>query len=211
MSESSTVYVVDDDPSHLAAVGRLLRAAGFEARMFESGKGLLAEISEETSGCVVADLQMPGLNGLQLQEALAQSGAPLPVVFLTGHADIPSTVRAMRLGAVDFLEKRAPAQELIAAVRRALERLAAARAARARHDALHRRFAGLTPREHDVLRQVVRGRMNKQIAADLGIHERTVKLHRTAITRKIGVSSVAELTTVTREAGLYASDPPGKD
>jgi FixJ family two-component response regulator len=210
MTDSGTVYVVDDDPSHLAAVGRLLRAAGFEARTFESGPGLLAEVSEDACGCVVADLQMPGLNGLQLQEALAQSRAPLPVVFLTGHADIPSTVRAMRQGAVDFLEKRAPAQELIAAVRRALECHAAARAARAKHDALHRRFAALTPREHEVLRRVVRGRMNKQIAADLGIHERTVKLHRTAITRKVGVSSVAELTTVTRDAGLYAWDPPGR-
>jgi len=203
MNKSATVYVVDDDPSYLVAVGRLLRAAGFEARMFASSAEFLTQVSRDTRGCVVSDLQMPGLNGLELQEALARSGTPLPVVFLTGRGDIPSTVRAMRQGAVDFLEKLAPDHQLIAAVRRALERDAAERAARARHDELRRRFAALTMREREVLRHVVRGQMNKQIAADLGIHERTVKLHRTAITRKVGVPSVAELTTLAREAGLF--------
>jgi len=203
MNKSATVYVVDDDPSYLVAVGRLLRAAGFEARMFASSAEFLTQVSRDTRGCVVSDLQMPGLNGLELQEALARSGTPLPVVFLTGRGDIPSTVRAMRQGAVDFLEKLAPDHQLIAAVRRALERDAAERAARARQDELRQRFAALTMREREVLRHVVRGQMNKQIAADLGIHERTVKLHRTAITRKVGVPSVAELTTLAREAGLF--------
>jgi FixJ family two-component response regulator len=211
MSELGTVFVVDDDPSYLTAVSRMLRAAGFDPRTFSSGEELLAQASENTSGCLVVDLQMPGLSGLELQEVLARSRVSLPIVFLTGHGDIPSTVQAMRLGAVDFLEKRASDQELIAAVKRALERDAAARAARAKRDALRRRFAALTPRECEVLRQVVRGQMNKQIAAALGIHERTVKLHRTAITRKVGVSSVAELTTVTREAGLYEPDSPAGD
>jgi FixJ family two-component response regulator len=203
MSNSGTVFVVDDDPSYLVAVCRLLRAAGFDARTFSSGTGFLAQVSQDTRGCVVADLQMPGLSGLELQEALATSCAPLPMVFLTGQGDIPSTVRAMRLGAVDFLEKRAPDRQLIAAVTRALERDTAARAARAERDGLRRRFAALTQREREVLRHVVRGLMNKQIAAALGIHERTVKLHRTAITRKVGVPSVAELTTLTREADLF--------
>ena len=203
MNESVTVYVVDDDASYLGAVCRLLRAAGLEARMFASADELLAQVSPSTRGCVVADLQMPGLNGLELQEALARSGTALPVVFLTGHGDIPSSVRAMRRGAVDFLEKRAPAGQLIGAVTRALERDAAARAAHASQDALRRRFATLTSRELEVLRLVVRGRMNKQIAVALGLHERTVKLHRTAITRKVGVPSVAQLTTLTREAGLF--------
>jgi FixJ family two-component response regulator len=206
MNSPATVYVVDDDSSYLTAIGRLLRAAGFKVQAFPSSKDFLAQISADACGCLVADLQMPGLNGLELQEALASSSRPLPVVFLTGHADIPSTVRAMRQGAVDFLEKRSPDQQLIAAVNRALERDAATREASARRDELRQRFGRLTEREREVLRQVVRGQMNKQIAATLDIHERTVKLHRTAITRKVGVHSVAELTTLTRQAGLFESE-----
>ncbi len=203
MNESVTVYVVDDDASYRVAVCRLLRAAGLETRMYASAHEFLAQVSPGTRGCVVADLQMPGLSGLELQEALARSGTALPVVFLTGHGDIPSSVRAMRQGAVDFLEKLAPDEQLIAAVTRALEREATARAAHASQDALRQRFAALTSRELEVLSHVVRGRMNKQIAVALGIHERTVKLHRTAITRKVGVPSVAQLTTLAREAGLF--------
>ena len=144
MTSSATVHVVDDDPSHRVAVSRVLRAAGFDVRIFSAGAELLAQVSADTSGCIVADLQMPGINGLELQEALARSGAPLPVVFLTGHGDIPSSVRAMRQGAVDFLEKRAPRRDLIAAVTRALERDGAERAARVRQADLRRRFAALT-------------------------------------------------------------------
>jgi FixJ family two-component response regulator len=203
MSAQATVHVVDDDDSYRIAVCRLLRAAGFEARAFASAEVLLAEISPGTSGCVVADLQMPGLNGLELQEALVKSGAALPVVFLTGQGDIPSSVQAMRRGAVDFLEKRAPEEQLIEAVTRALERATAVRNARAKRDELQKRFASLSEREREVLRHVVSGRMNKQIAAVLGIHERTVKLHRTSISRKVGVHSVAQLTALTREAGLF--------
>jgi FixJ family two-component response regulator len=206
MNSPATVYIVDDDSSYLSAVGRLLRAAGFKVQAFPSSRDFLTQISAEMRGCLVADLQMPDLDGLELQEALARSITPLPVVFLTGHGDIPSTVRAMRQGAVDFLEKRAPEQQLIAAVNRALERDAATREASARREGLRQRFGRLTEREREVLRQVVRGQMNKQIAATLNIHERTVKLHRTAITRKIGVHSVAELTTLTREAALFESE-----
>jgi FixJ family two-component response regulator len=141
------------------------------------------------------DLQMPDLDGLEVQERLAGKGVPLPVVFLTGRGDIPASVRAMRQGAVDFLEKNAPAGQLIAAVKRALDADETAFASR-------QRFGSLTERELQVLRHVVRGRMNKQIAAELRIHERTVKLHRTAITTKVGVRSAAELTTLARDAGL---------
>ena len=203
MTIPETVHVVDDDASYRLAVCRLLRAAGFEARAFASGPEFLAQLSVETRGCVIADLQMPGLNGLELQEALVKTGVSLPVVFLTGQGDIPSSVQAMRRGAVDFLEKRAPQQQLIEAVTQALERGAAAHDARVRRDELQRRFASLTQREREVLRYVVQGRMNKQIAAALGIHERTVKLHRTSITRKVGVHSVAELTALTRQAGIF--------
>jgi FixJ family two-component response regulator len=195
VSAEPIVRVVDDDPSYARALGRLLGARGYPARIYGSGAELLGELNAETRGCVVMDLNMPGMNGLELQTELARRGARLPVVFLTGAADIPSSVSAMRGGAVDFLEKRAPSEQLIAAVERALV------SERAQRE-LRERFARLTERELEVLRQVVRGRMNKQIAADLGIHERTVKLHRSAVTSKVGVRSVAELTTLARDAGL---------
>jgi FixJ family two-component response regulator len=194
---------VDDDASHRVAVCRLLTALGLQAREFGSAAEFLAGVTPATSGCVVADLRMPGVDGLELQEALARTATWLPVVFLTGQGDIPSSVRAMRRGAVDFLEKRAPMGQLIEAVRRALERGAAAHSAHVRQDALRRRFASLTNRERDVLRHVVSGRMNKEIGAALGIRERTVKLYRTSLTRKLRVHSVAELTRLTREAGIF--------
>ncbi len=144
-------------------------------------------------------------SGLDLQSALTQSNNPLPLLFLTGHGDIATTVRAMRGGAVDFLEKRAPKEQLLDAVRRALVRDANEREERARLARLRDRFNVLSPRELEVLAHVVQGKLNKQIAADLGIHERTVKLHRTAITTKLGVPSVAELTRLTEEARIFTT------
>lgn len=195
MSETPIVHLVDDDASFARALARLLGASGFQVRSFSSGAELLAAVSPLSEGCVVADLAMPGIGGLELQEQLSRLGVPLPMVFLSGRGDIPSSVRAMRGGAVDFLEKHAPKEALLAAVQRAL--------ASGRHAAeLRRRFSALTERELQVLQHVVRGRMNKQIAADLGIHERTVKLHRTALTTKLGVRSAAELATLARDAGV---------
>ncbi|MBW8905412.1 MAG: response regulator transcription factor [Betaproteobacteria bacterium] len=189
------VRVVDDDGSYARALSRLLTARGYQVTSYASGAELLAQLSSEPRGCVVMDLHMPGMDGLELQSELARRGLRLPVVFLTGAADIPSSVSAMRGGAVDFLEKRAPSEQLTAAVERAL-------ASDREQREVRERFAGLTERELEVLRHVLRGRMNKQIAADLGIHERTVKLHRTAVTSKVGVRSVAELATLARDAGL---------
>jgi len=208
MRPAGVVHVVDDDASFRTAVTRMLTAAGLAVRSYASGMEFLAQLSRsapaEGSGCVLADLCMPELDGLQLQEACAAAGVSLPFVFLTGHGDVPSAVSAMHHGAVDFLEKCAPQQALLAALERALERDADARAARVRREQLEHRFAGLTEREREVLGYVVSGRMNKQIAAALGIHERTVKLHRNAITTKLGVRSVAELTTLARQTGLFA-------
>ncbi|MFY9844005.1 MAG: response regulator transcription factor [Terriglobales bacterium] len=200
-----TVRIVDDDPSFLTAASRLLRASGFAVMTFSSASGFLAQLDTDTPGCVVADLQMPGMNGLDLQSALAQSSNPLPILFLTGHGDIPSSVVAMRSGAEDFLEKCAPKEKLLDAVRRALARDAQERGVRIRQQELRGRFDLLTEREFEVLAHVVQGRLNKQIAGDLGIHERTVKLHRTSITRKLGVQSVAELTRLTDEAGIFTA------
>ncbi len=203
-----TVHIVDDDAPFLAATSRLLRASGFAVRTFGSASDFLAQRVEDAPGCVLADVQMPGMNGLELQSALARSSNPLPILFLTGHGDIPSSVRAMRDGAEDFLEKRAAKAHLLEAVKRALARDAREREARTRQRELRARFGTLTARELEVLSHVVRGKLNKQIAGDLGIHERTVKLHRTAITTKLAVQSVAELTRLTDEAGLLRESKP---
>ena len=200
---ASIVHVVDDDASFLRAVSRLLRSSGFTVKAFDSATALLAQVSPETRGCVIADLRMPGVNGLALQDALVESSLTLPVIFLTGEGDIPSSVRAMRHGAEDFLEKRVPKNQLLDAVSRALDRDVRECAERTRLQALQCAFAVLSLREREVLAHVVRGRLNKQIAADLDIHERTVKAHRTAITTKLQIRSVAELTRLAQEAGLF--------
>ena len=201
-----SVFIVDDDDSFSRAVSRLLRASGHETRTFGSAQEFLRELKPEMRGCVLLDLEMPGLNGLELQENMVGAGIALPIVFLTGHGDIPSSVQAMRRGAEDFLTKRATSEQLLAAVERALAREAQERRKRERVDDLRGRFATLSEREMEVLSHVVRGRLNKQIAADLGINERTVKLHRTSITRKLRMQSVAELTRCAKEAGLFEAD-----
>jgi two-component system, LuxR family, response regulator FixJ len=198
----SIVFVIDDDASFLTAITRLLRGLDFQVNPYNSAKQFLNELSSAQRGCVVVDLQMPGLTGLELQKALAAAENPLPVIFLTGQADIPSTVQAMRGGAEDFLTKRAGKEELVAAIRRAFARDQLDREKRTRLAELRARFAALTERELQVLRHVVQGKMNKQIAAELGINERTGKLHRTSITRKLRAPSVAELTRLAQEVGL---------
>ena len=202
------VHIVDDDASFLDAVSRLLRASGFLVRAYSSASEFLEQHNNDLPGCVVTDLQMPGLNGLDLQSALLHSGNPLPILFLTGYGEIAATVSAMRAGAEDFLEKRAPKELLLEAVRRALARDVRERDARMRRRELGARFAALSERELEVLGHVVEGRLNKQIASDLGIHERTVKLHRTSITTKLGVRSVAALTRLTEEADISTSTIP---
>jgi FixJ family two-component response regulator len=202
-SESGTVYIVDDDASFLKSVSRLLRAAGHAVQTFESAEKFLEQLAPGMSGCVLVDLQMPGLDGLELQSALTKSANPLPVVFLSAQGDIPMTVQAMRQGAEDFLTKLSRKEKLLDAVRRALARGAQERSERVRLQELRRRFDALTPRELEVLEHVVRGKMNKQIADDLKINERTVKLHRTNLTRALQVQSVAELTRLVAEAGLF--------
>src|SRR5689334_23423501 len=152
MTPAPTIFIVDDDPSFLRAVGRMLRASGFVVKTFASAKEFLGWPELDAPGCLLVDLQMPGLSGLDLQEELAKAGHMMPVVFLSGHGDIPTTVRAMRRGAEDFLTKRAPKEELLEAVKRALARDARERAERARLQALHAPFAKLTPRELEVLR-----------------------------------------------------------
>jgi len=205
MSEQrGTVFIVDDDPSYLRSVERQLGAAGYSVAGFTGAADFLAQRSPQARGCVVADLRMPGMDGIALQRALADSDNPLPTIFLTGHGDIPTSVEAMRNGAEDFLVKTAPGDMLLAAIERALARDARDHEDRARRRELRSRFASLTPRETEVLSHVLHGRLNKQIAADLGIDERSVKRHRTNLTRKLGVDSLAELVRLAVEAGIHA-------
>jgi FixJ family two-component response regulator len=201
-----TVHVVDDDGSFLLSMSRWLRASGFAVKTYTSASEFFARQEADVPGCVIADLQMPEVGGLDLQSTLAQARDPLPILFLTGHADTASTVRAMRGGAEDFLEKRAPRALLLDAVRRALARDEREREARARLREMAVRFESLTARERVVLAHVLQGRLNKQIASDLGIHERTVKVHRKSIMTKLGVRSVAVLTRLTQEAGMQMAN-----
>jgi len=202
-----TVFIVDDDAAFLRSIERLLRSSGYKAECYGSASDFLARCPREAIGCVLADLQMPDMDGLALQSALVQSANPMPVIFLTGHGDIPSSVLAMRQGAEDFLVKTSPKEVVIAAIDRALARDTRERKARACRQELASRFDTLTPREHQVLSQVIKGRMNKQIAADLGIDERSVKRHRTNLMRKLGVRAVAELVQLAVAAGVSTEAP----
>ena len=202
-AHSGTVYIVDDDMPFLRSLSRLLRAVGYTVETFPSAQEFLDRLTPELNGCVVSDLQMPELDGMALQAALKETENPLPVVFLTGQGDIPTTVRAIQGGAEDFLTKLAPKEKLLAAVERALERNTQERLQRSRQRELRGQFKELSEREMEVLSHVVRGKMNKEIADDLGINLRTVKLHRTNVTRKLKVQSVAELTRLADEAGLF--------
>jgi FixJ family two-component response regulator len=198
----TTIHVVDDDPSFLTAVSRLLRAAGYAVQTFSSAAEFLNRPPSDTPGCVVLDLRMPGPNGMELQTALAKADNPLPVIFLTGHGDIPTSVRAMRQGAVDFLTKPVKKEALFEAVGRALAQNVAERERRARLRSLREQYDKLTPREHEVVTHVVAGRLNKEIASDLGTCERTIKAHRAAIMDKLALQSLAELVRFAQEVGI---------
>jgi FixJ family two-component response regulator len=187
------IHVVDDDESLRTALLRLLDAAGFEARGYASTGDFLLQPPLDRPGCVLLDVRMPGPSGLDLQAALRRQGNALPVVFLTGYADVAASVRAMKAGAVDFLTKPVEREALFEALQRALARDAAQRATRAEAEGLRAAFAALTPRERAVFDRIVAGQINKQIADVLGIAERTVKLQRAQLMAKLGANSAAEL------------------
>ena len=197
-----TVHIVDDDSSFLVAMSRFLRASGFRVETYSSARAFLDQSRGDEAGCVIADLHMPEIDGLELQSALAGTQTPLPVLFLTGQADTASTVLAMRGGAEDFLEKTAEKSVVLDAVRRALARDQQTRQGWLQRRALRVLFEAVSPREREVLGHVLRGRLNKQIAGDLGIHERTVKVHRKSIMTKLNVRSVAALARLSQEAGV---------
>jgi FixJ family two-component response regulator len=203
MTEAAVIHVVDDDDSLRTALARLLRASGFETRCYKSaGEFLLAE-RPDAPGCVILDLRMPGPTGIELHLRLAEDPHPLPVVFLTGHGDVATCVRAMKAGAVDFLTKPVRREELLGAVVAALARDAEERKARGRVSDLQQRFETLTSREREVLALVVTGRLNKEIAGALGNSERTVKAHRAHIMDKMRAGSIAELVRAADELQRY--------
>jgi FixJ family two-component response regulator len=200
-----TVYLVDDDPDLLKALARLLQSAEMKVATYASAQAFLDGHDRSAPGCVVLDLAMPGLNGLQLQRALEQEGCPLPIVFLTGRGDIATTVQAMKHGATNFLTKPVDDTELLAAIQEALATDQERRRTHAQRDRIASSLAALTERERQVLEQVVAGRLNKQIAAELGTVEKTIKFHRANLMRKMGVRSVADLVKLAERAGVGAA------
>jgi FixJ family two-component response regulator len=197
-----TIFIVDDDRAVLKAQARVLREEGWSVETFESAEAFLARSGGMADGCLVLDVTMPGIDGFALQRKLAESGRSLPVVFVSGYGDIPTSVRAMKAGATDFLAKPVPSQVLIAAVREALDQESSARQQRVEVEALRHRLNSLTPRERDVLGALVAGKLNKQIAADLGIVEQTVKFHRARIMERMQAKTIAELMHIAARAGI---------
>jgi FixJ family two-component response regulator len=200
-----TVYVVDDDRDVLKSIGRLLDAAGFLVLTFYSPESFLERVDRTAPGCIVLDLSLPGLSGLELQRVLESQGNPLPIVFLTGRGDIAASVHAMKHGAADFLTKPVDDDVLIAAVRDALARNREQRGIRAERDHLAECLATLTAREREVLERIVAGRLNKQVAAELGTAEKTIKFHRANLMRKLGVRTLADLVKLAERAGVGAT------
>ncbi len=196
------VFIIDDDAGVLRALSRLLRAADYDVETYESAQDFLMHHSPEIPGCVLSDVAMPVVDGLQLQSTLSENGVVRPIIFLSGRGDIPMTVRAMQAGAVDFLTKPVDDDDLLDAIVRARVRDAEARSEREQTANINTRLAHLTPRERQVLTHVIAGRLNKQIAADLGTVEKTIKVHRGRMMQKMGVHSVAELVRMTQSAGI---------
>jgi FixJ family two-component response regulator len=197
-----TVFLVDDDEDLRRATTRLLESCGYAVRASGSAEEFLAVFDAAQPGCLLLDLRLPGQSGLELQRTLENAGSRLPIVFLTGHADVPTSVFAMKRGALDFLVKPVREEELVAALERAIELDGQLRQKRAERDLLESRYRSLTPREREVLSEVVAGKLNKQAAHALGIAERTVKLHRSRVLEKMGARSVAELVRIAAVLGL---------
>jgi len=199
---SPTVFVIDDDAAVRKAVSRLLRSAGIAVAVFASPSEFLAQYDPDMPGCLVLDLAMPDINGLQLQTALTEKGCILPIIFLTGHGDVSKSVQAMKHGAFDFFSKPVKEKDLLPAVRAAIERDTVARREQAKRSEICARLDTLTPREREVLEHVVAGKLNKQIASDLSITEATVKMHRARVMTKMKVQGVADLVRLAEICGI---------
>ena len=197
----ATICLVDDDDGVRKALGRLLRANGFNVLGFESAEAFL-EHGGDSPGCMILDVQMPGLDGLALQGQMTENGIRMPIIFITAHGDVPMSVRAMKRGAVDFLQKPFDEEDLLRAISIALRRDREHRGKHAERLAIEQRIAELSKRERQVFERVIRGSLNKQIAAELGVTEKTVKAHRARVMRKMDASSLAELVRMGERVDL---------
>ena len=205
------IHIVDDDASFRTAVGRLFRESGYEIVVYESAQQLLERLADDfVPGCILLDVQIPGLSGPELQDHLIKKGSTLPIIFLTGYGDIPTSVKAIKAGADDFLTKPVAREQLLASIERAIARHERTKQQRDRVDALRFLAGKLTPRESEVFKLVILGKMNKQIAHELGTTERTIKAHRQRVMQKLQVQSLAELVSIGERIGVLsesASEP----
>ena len=204
MNDDATIHLVDDEPDLRRALARLLRTEGFQVASHESGEAFLEAVPARELGCLLLDISMPGIDGLETQRQMQQRGLRLPIVFLTARGGLPESVRAVKAGAVDFLAKPVRREELLAAIHTALEQARQWRDDDAVRDALRQRLARLTPREREVFEHVIAGRLNKVIADRLGTSEQTIKVHRGRVMEKLQANSVAELVRI---AGLLGMEP----
>jgi len=199
------VHVVDDDASFRTAIERRLKKAGYEVATYPSAQQLLDRLPDQSeSGCILLDVRIPGLSGPELQHRLGELGCTLPIVFLSGHADIRTTVQTIKAGAEDFLTKPVSSDELLGAIERALAQHEIARVQRSRLEVMRAHIAAFTPRERQVFEQIIRGKINKQIAHELGTTERTIKAHRQQVMEKAKVQSLAELVSIAEQLGVLA-------
>ena len=200
--KQATVHVIDDDPSVRAGLARLLKSVGLTVKVFASATEFLDQAAQEEPGCLIVDLRMPAMSGLELQEQLKSRHQDLPIIFLTAYATVPASVRAMKHGALDFLEKPVDDQVLLDAVSQAIERDRENRLKRAEAKAVQDRLSSLTPREYEVLTLIITGRLNKQVAYELGTTEKTIKVHRARILEKMNCDSLAQLVRLAEKAGI---------
>jgi RNA polymerase sigma factor (sigma-70 family) len=205
--QHSIVFVVDDDDSLREALKRLIRSVGLQVEVFASAEEFLRRKQLDVPGCLILDIRLRGISGLNFQRKLAEANIPIPIIFITGHGDIPMSVRAMKAGAVEFLTKPFRDQDLLDAIQVGLERDQARRQREAEIAILRERFEGLTPRERDVLPLVVSGLPNKQVAAQIGTSETTVKVHRSQLMRKMAANSLLELARMAEKIGIPTTKP----
>jgi FixJ family two-component response regulator len=203
--EKPVVYVVDDDPSVRKALERLLRSAGHEAKTFASAFEFLESSHPDAPGCLVLDIKMPKVSGLELQDRLADRGISFPIIFITGHGSVPASVKAFKGGATDFLQKPFKDKDLLDAVSRGIEKHRRVRLEQKELESLRARLDTLTPREREVYRLVVGGMLNKQVAFDLGTTEKTIKVHRGRVMEKMGAQSFADLVRFAEKLGIRSS------